>query len=329
MKKIKEQRGSVTLFILIACLFMITILLLVNIAMMNKNASQEKEIIQISRNYSVNETDLSNSYANVADENGYPNYTEIQKMIESALETTKLEIFPVGSIYISTNSTNPGEYLGGTWESYGQGRTLIGAGTGTDSNGTTQSFQNGQTGGEYSHTLTKEEMPSHNHTVIPTGSVNSTFIGSAVNTSTLGNHAHTTSATSLINGATNSTGDHAHGIFNSNTAAGYGEWLPGNRVETSNGVTFAVTANQVSARIKTHWALLGMDYAGIHSHSVSGTIPAMTTSTVGNHYHSVTAAGSVTSRFTGNNTTTSSTGSGKAANVLEPYIATYIWKRIS
>lgn len=54
-----------------------------------------------------------------------------------------------------------------------------------------------------------------------------------------------------------------------------------------------------------------------------------TIATEGNHSHSITPTGSVTSRFTGTQTTTSSTGSGSAINKLQPYIVTYMWKRIS
>ena len=57
--------------------------------------------------------------------------------------------------------------IGGEWEKYAQGRTIIGDGTGTDSNGLVQTFANGSTGGEYTHKLTVAEMPSHTHTQNP------------------------------------------------------------------------------------------------------------------------------------------------------------------
>ena len=91
VNKIKEQKGSVTLFVLVTCLFMIMVLLLVNIAIINKNTSQEKELAQIGKNYAVNEIDMANSYAKIADENGYPNYSEVQKMIEDAVKKAKEE----------------------------------------------------------------------------------------------------------------------------------------------------------------------------------------------------------------------------------------------
>lgn len=38
-----------------------------------------------------------------------------------------LSVYPVGSIYLSVNSTNPSELFGGTWKSIGAGRVLQGA----------------------------------------------------------------------------------------------------------------------------------------------------------------------------------------------------------
>ena len=61
--------------------------------------------------------------------------------------------YPVGSIYISVNSTNPSTLFGGTWEEI-KGRFLLGR---------DNSHKAGSTGGEFKHTLTVNEMPSHSH----------------------------------------------------------------------------------------------------------------------------------------------------------------------
>lgn len=74
--------------------------------------------------------------------------------------------YPVGSLYFNaSNSANPSTLLGyGTWAAFGAGRVIIGVGTGTDINSNTLTVAAGATGGEYLHTLTIAEMPSHNHT---------------------------------------------------------------------------------------------------------------------------------------------------------------------
>lgn len=59
-------------------------------------------------------------------------------------------VYPVGSIYISTASTNPGTLFGGTWEAFAPGRVLIGAGQGNDGT-TSMSFTANSTGGKYKH----------------------------------------------------------------------------------------------------------------------------------------------------------------------------------
>ena len=66
----------------------------------------------------------------------------------SNLKSQILKFFPVGAIYITTTNTNPGTFLGGTWEQFAQGRTLIGAGTGNDGT-TSMTFTPGSTGGKY------------------------------------------------------------------------------------------------------------------------------------------------------------------------------------
>ena len=61
--------------------------------------------------------------------------------------------YPVGSIYMSVNSTSPASMFGGTWEQI-KDKFLLSAGN---------NYSSGSTGGEATHTLTTNEMPAHNH----------------------------------------------------------------------------------------------------------------------------------------------------------------------
>lgn len=75
-------------------------------------------------------------------------------------------IYPVGSIYMSVNTANPSTLFGGTWERI-KDKFLLACG---------DTYENGEVGGEASHTLTTSEMPSHNH---------------SASTNTTGGHRHT------------------------------------------------------------------------------------------------------------------------------------------
>lgn len=70
-------------------------------------------------------------------------------------------IYPVGSIYMSINSTNPSTLFGGTWTRLPKGKFLYNI----DSD--SASWGNGNSTGTAtnSHTLTVEQIPSHTHTV--------------------------------------------------------------------------------------------------------------------------------------------------------------------
>ena len=72
-------------------------------------------------------------------------------------------VYPVGSIYLSVNATNPGSlpsFAGTTWVAYGEGRTMIGHGAGA---GLTDRPTVEATGGAETHTLTKAQIPPHTH----------------------------------------------------------------------------------------------------------------------------------------------------------------------
>lgn len=69
-----------------------------------------------------------------------------------------LAAHPVGSIYMTDNPTNPSDLFGGTWVEWGQGRVPVGFdSTQTDFN------EVEKTGGSKTHTLTTDQIPSHNH----------------------------------------------------------------------------------------------------------------------------------------------------------------------
>lgn len=62
-------------------------------------------------------------------------------------------MYPIGSIYLSTASSDPATLFGGTWQRI-KDRFLLAAG---------DAYSAGGTGGEAIHKLTTSEMPAHNH----------------------------------------------------------------------------------------------------------------------------------------------------------------------
>lgn len=102
-----------------------------------------------------------------------------------------LDIYPIGSIYMSTTSTSPASLFGGTWEQI-KGRFLLATGeaeANTDTYfGLIRGGWNavvGSTGGQDYHTLTQNEMPSHTH--------ESQYVGSASGQNYGGMYGSTTS----------------------------------------------------------------------------------------------------------------------------------------
>jgi len=96
----------------------------------------------------------------------------------SIINAIMLAVYPVGSIYMSVNNTNPGTLFGGTWVAWGSGQVPVGVKT-TDTDFATVEKTGGSktastsytpagknTGGSVgNHTLTVAEMPSHNHNI--------------------------------------------------------------------------------------------------------------------------------------------------------------------
>lgn len=81
---------------------------------------------------------------------------------QSAINKAQLldMIYPVGSLYLSVSTASPEGLFGGTWERWGAGRAIVGVDTSDTDFSTAE-----KTGGEKTHKLTKDEMPSHQHTL--------------------------------------------------------------------------------------------------------------------------------------------------------------------
>ena len=124
-------------------------------------------------------------------------------------------VYPVGSIYMNVNSTNPGTLFGGTWEQI-QGRFLLGM---------SSSYPAGSQGGEEEHTLTSGELPLHAHGIIEGG--NASFVYPSSRTSS----------------ATSSTGNYA--LLLDNTSNGY-------VTEQQAGVGRLVASDNMETRGQAH-----------------------------------------------------------------------------
>ena len=75
-------------------------------------------------------------------------------------------IYPVGSLFFSTDNTNPSARMAGTtWVQVAEGKFLAAVGDGTDNDGGTHTVTVGDTDtvGEYKHAITESELPAHRH----------------------------------------------------------------------------------------------------------------------------------------------------------------------
>lgn len=102
-------------------------------------------------------------------------FNTMQTNIENAItDVSNLinQLYPVGSLYFSTNDTNPANIFGfGTWERWGAGRCPVGVDTADNDFNTAE-----KTGGAKTHTLTKDEIPQNVIQTTSTGAKNDGYI---------------------------------------------------------------------------------------------------------------------------------------------------------
>lgn len=165
---------------------------------------------------------------------GYAKKDELSSLIAAAVAEAKLAAYPVGSIYCSIDSTDPGTLFGGTWVAIGAGRALVAAGGG---------FAVGSEGGSDTHTLTVEEMPSHAHTAW---------------TEEAGWHGHAARTdTAKLTGEFNPGGSSVTASGICGLGAG-GQW--GSSMKAGSSTMVDINAS--------HMHNVGVDGAGNHTHTV-------------------------------------------------------------
>ena len=190
-------------------------------------------------------------------------------------------IYPVGSIYMSVASTDPGSVMPGTTWARLKDKFLLGAG---------DTYTAGNTGGSATHTLTTNEMPSHNHS----------FTGSSVTSGGISaNHSHSGTSGNQSASHTHTGPNHAHAFGNAGDVA-QGSFFTGaaangtGSLGTTNGGGTGNTGTQSANH--THTTTTGNQSAG--------------------HTHSVTASGSIGNK-----------GGGQAFSIMPPYQVVYMWRR--
>lgn len=158
-------------------------------------------------------------------------------------------VYPVGSIYMSVNSTNPSLLFGGTWEAWGSGKVPIGVDTNDSSFDTVE-----KTGGSKTHSITVNEMPQHNHTYDKAGGTT----GQAT-----GNTGSTTLTVNQIPSHTHKYDADSHGVWLQNS--GYGN-ITAESTTGANRINLGSSATQGTGGGQGHTHTLNN-----HTHTVSNS----------------------------------------------------------
>jgi len=173
------------------------------------------------------------------------------KLIGVNLGNAALTAYPVGSIYMSINDTNPANLFGGIWEEI-QGVFLLGR---------SENHTAGTTGGTENETLSTEQMPSHTHT-------------GPSHTHTGPSHTHT-----FTTG--NQSANHTHGSGNSSFNFSVAKPLSGNAIarrKIASGSSYHAITSTGGADDLSERSATGANSA---NHTHSGTTAAAGTGNTG------------------------------------------------
>lgn len=261
-------------------------------------------------------TNIENDLSNLKNK-----YNSLEEIVNNFDKNILNKTYPVGSVYITTTYSSSKEVataIGGEWERYGNGKTLVGV------DEAEELFNNvNKSGGTSEITLTEENLPSHSHKITPlSGSTNETGIHNHTipsltgTAASAGAHTHTR-GTMEITGYISATGGSEpkfgvpSGSFYSNNKVTYFSQTTNVNLAAGSyrydGFSFAASRNWSGATSSN----------GAHSHTV--TINEGNTANNGNHAHT----------FTTEESTSGASGSNTAFTNLQPYVTVYMYKRVA
>jgi len=214
-------------------------------------------------------------------------------------------IYPVGSIYISINSTNPGTLFGGTWEQL-KDRFLLGA---------SSSYSAGNTGGATSVNSGNYSGTSGSYSGT-SGSTSGTSGGPSTNTSggpsnnTSGGPSNNTSGSTAISAA--QMPSHNHQTYNT--------WGVKTGTSTLNYVAGVAADGFSGSANYTNYTGGGQGHThtlSSHTHSLSSHTHSLSSHThsMPSHTHSIPSH------------THSIPSHNHSVSTMPPYLAVYMWKR--
>ena len=233
--------------------------------------------------------------------------------ISSLLE----RVYPVGSIYMSVNSTDPGTLFGGTWQRL-KDRFLLAAG---------DSYAAGAAGGEASHTLTAAEsgVPAHAH------GLNSHKHSVGAHSHGLNSHTHTYNKPNTPTGSTAITADqmpaHSHHLIaasngrSGTTGLGTEDYLAAYATSDISDLPYSLRPGTTGSATQGKTANSGCGKG--HTHTI-GTTSTNTGTATGSTANSTAFDSGAATGNTANNT---AANASSAHNNMPPYLAVYMWKR--
>lgn len=254
--------------------------------------------------------DISDTTANASDvAEGKVFYDASGKRSTGSAASIFDAIYPVGSIYMSVNPTDPATLFGGAWERI-TGKFLLSA---TDNGNSGASQAAGNTGGAATVTLTAAQsgVPAHSH---------------GLNSHTHGmNHKHVlTSHSHGLNEHTHTLASHTHG-----EKASSSKWLKfEGRTDWSSGSAVWAGFNATGESTAVH--------TGGPSTNTSGKASGNTEAYGGYTGNSITTGSSASAGNTSRASTDAATGStasntaadaSSSHNNMPPYLSVYVWKR--